>query len=133
MLRPVMPLTDRAYRRLLTEAEHEIRKTLRALPPLLREKADAVPIICERVPSPEVQGEEVEPDTLGLFIGEAFPEAYAGSHALPAQVILYLENIWEYVHHDPEFYREEVRRTLLHELGHYLGLDEDDLADRDLD
>jgi len=28
---------------------------------------------------------------------------------------------------------EEVRRTYLHELGHYLGLDEEALAERDLD
>jgi predicted Zn-dependent protease with MMP-like domain len=34
---------------------------------------------------------------------------------------------------DAATFREEVRRTYLHELGHYLGLDEDDLADRDLD
>ena len=28
---------------------------------------------------------------------------------------------------------EQVRRTLLHEIGHYLGMDEDRLADLDLD
>jgi predicted Zn-dependent protease with MMP-like domain len=30
-------------------------------------------------------------------------------------------------------FQEEVRRTYLHELGHYLGLDEEALAERDLD
>ena len=33
---------------------------------------------------------------------------------------------------DETTYRQEVRTTLLHELGHYLGLDEDDLDDRGL-
>lgn len=133
MLCSVMPLPAHQFRRLLLAAEKEIERTMRSLPAPLREKAKLVPIICERAPSPEVQSENIEPDTLGLFVGEAFPDAYAGAHDLPAQVILYLENIWDYANHDPDFYREEVRRTLLHELGHYLGLDEDDLAERELD
>jgi hypothetical protein len=38
-----------------------------------------------------------------------------------------------FAEHDREEYREEVRTTYLHELGHYLGLDEEALAERDLD
>lgn len=52
---------------------------------------------------------------------------------MPPQIILFLENIWEYAEGDAGVYRVEVRTTLLHELGHYLGLDEDDLAERGLD
>lgn len=128
-----MPLPQHQFKRLLHAATQEIERTLAALPRPLREKASALPILLERVPSPEVQAEHVAPDTLGLFVGETFRDAYAGAHDLPAQVILYLENIWDYAHHEPGLFREEVRRTLLHEMGHYLGLDEDDLADRDLD
>lgn len=128
-----MPLPRHQFNRLLRAAAKEVERTLAALPRPLREKAAGVPVLLERVPTPDVQAEQVEPDTLGLFVGETFKDAYAGAHHLPAQVILYLENLWEYANHDPGFFREEVRRTLLHELGHYLGLDEDDLADRDLD
>ena len=32
-----------------------------------------------------------------------------------------------------EFFRDEVHTTYLHELGHYLGLDEDDLTERGLE
>ncbi len=110
-----------------------MNKTLRQLPPALRDKARGVPVVYEPRPDPELAREGIESDTLGLFVGETFRDAYAGAHDLPAQVILYLLNIWEYANHDAGFYREEVRRTLLHELGHYLGLDEDELADRDLD
>ena len=46
---------------------------------------------------------------------------------------LFLENIWDYAGRDTAAYREEVRVTYVHELGHYLGLDEDDLEVRDLD
>ena len=34
---------------------------------------------------------------------------------------------------DREWLAEEIRVTVLHEIGHFLGLDENDLADRDLD
>jgi predicted Zn-dependent protease with MMP-like domain len=40
------------------------------------------------------------------------------------RIRLFLDNLWDYAEHDRETYREEVRITLLHELGHYLGLDE---------
>lgn len=121
------------FKQLLAIADDEIKHTLAGLPPILKTKADALPILCEAKPSAAVQADNILPDTLGLFVGEPYPDAYAGAHNLPAQIILYLENIWEYANHDEEFYREEITRTLLHELGHYLGLDEDDLADRDLD
>ena len=52
---------------------------------------------------------------------------------LPPQIILFLENIWELAEEDEAVYREEIRTTLLHELGHYLGLDEIDLEERGLD
>ncbi len=121
------------FHRLLVAAEREVNRTLRALPPVLREKARAVPVVYEARPDPALKEDGIEPDTLGLFVGETYRDAYAGSHDLPAQVILYLENIWEYAQHESDLFREEVRRTLLHELGHYLGLDEEDLADRELD
>jgi len=52
---------------------------------------------------------------------------------MPPQIILFLENLWDFAEGDEEMFREEVATTLLHELGHYLGLDEDDLTDRGLE
>ena len=128
-----MPMRPHQFRRLLIAAEQEVQQTLRALPTPVREKAKRVPVLYERVPSPGMEQDGIASDTLGLFVGETYRDAYAGAHDLPAQVLLFLENIWEYANHDPEIFREEVHRTLLHEWGHYLGLDEEDLADRDLD
>jgi predicted Zn-dependent protease with MMP-like domain len=51
---------------------------------------------------------------------------------LPPQIILFLDNLWDFAEGDPEVYRDEVQATYLHELGHYLGLDEIDLDDRGL-
>ena len=44
------------------------------------------------------------------------------------RIRLFLDNLWEDCDRDLETFRDEVRITLLHELGHYLGLDEDQVA-----
>jgi predicted Zn-dependent protease with MMP-like domain len=75
----------------------------------------------------------LEHDLLGLFDGPAYGEELAVSDATPPQIFLYLENLLDYAEGDPALFREEVRLTYLHELGHYLGWDEDDLAARGLD
>jgi predicted Zn-dependent protease with MMP-like domain len=72
-----------------------------------------------------------ESDLLGLFVGPSFGDE--GKVPLPPQIILFLENLWEMAEEDDAFYREEVRTTYLHELGHYLGLDEIDLEERGLE
>jgi len=111
-------------------AREEVTGTLAALPADLKTRADALPIVCERVPAAAIIADGFEPDILGLFVGHEFAEE---AHAvLPAQILLFLENIWEMVEGDEEEFRFEVRTTLMHELGHYLGLDEDDLDARGL-
>lgn len=111
-------------------AREEITDTLSGLPADLKQRANALPIVCERVPSQAILDDGFEPDILGLFVGHDFAEE---DHAIiPAQILLFLENIWDMVEGDEEEFRFEVRTTLMHELGHYLGLDEDDLDARGL-
>lgn len=118
---------------LLDIANAEVRKTLHQLPPPLQSRADALPCTYETRPSPALQEDGIPPDTLGLFVGEEWAEAGSTLTPLPAQIILFLENLWEFADEDESIYRDEVRTTYLHELGHYLGLDEIDLEDRGLD
>ena len=49
------------------------------------------------------------------------------------RIRLWLGNILDYAGGDPAIFREEIRTTLLHEIGHVLGWDEDDLEARGLD
>ena len=114
-------------------AEAEVRDTLRALPRPLRERAQALPVTCEHQPNPWLVDDGIQPDTLGLFVGEPFAESGLTTEPLPSQIILFLDNLWDFAEGDEEIYREEVRTTYLHELGHYLGLDELDLEDRGLE
>jgi predicted Zn-dependent protease with MMP-like domain len=114
-------------------AEEEVREILRSLPPELRERAVKLPLCFELVPNEKWVEDGIEPDTLGLFVGEAFPDGVFGGVNLPAQIILFLENLWEMAEGEEETFRLEVRRTYLHELGHYLGLDEFGLEERGLE
>ncbi len=110
-------------------AEVEIRTLMRALPPPLRARATEVAVICAEWPGPEAEG--LCGNLLGLFRGETCA-APAGACLAPTEITLYLANLRRAAAGDPRRFRQEVRTTLLHELGHYLGLDEKDLAFRDL-
>ena len=121
------------WARLQGLAREEVEATLASLPAPLRARAGALPVTVERRPSPALCDDGIEPDTLGLFTGPEFAFEPTSSVPLPPQIILFLENLWEESEADETIFREEVRTTYLHELGHYLGLDEDDLFDRGLD
>ena len=112
-------------------ALEEIETTLEELPAPLREQANQLPVILERVPNIELQAEGIEADTLGLFTGSEMGDE--DSTILPSQIILFLENLWIFAEADEEVFCDEVRTTFLHELGHFLGLGEDDLTERGLD
>jgi predicted Zn-dependent protease with MMP-like domain len=114
-------------------ALEEVEATLAELPAPLREKAQALPVTLERRPNAAHRRDGIEPDTLGLFVGSEFAFEETSPLPLPPQIILFLENIWEQAAADEELFREEVRTTYMHELGHYLGLDENDLYDRGLE
>jgi len=66
-----------------------------------------------------------------LFVGPEFSQEEAVP--MPPQIILFLENIRDMTGGDENTYCDEVHTTLLHELGHYLGLDEDELSERGLE
>lgn len=114
-------------------ADEETRTVFDALPPDLRACLATLAVTLDPRPTPD---EEIEPgdrDTLlGLFTGPAYAEAADDPDPLPSAIRLFIENLRDEAGNDPARFRQEVRTTLLHELGHYLGLDEDGLADRGL-
>jgi predicted Zn-dependent protease with MMP-like domain len=110
-----------------------VKATLAELPAPLREWAQPLPVTFERRPNAAHRRDGIEPDTLGLFVGSEFAYEETSTLPLPPQIILFLENIWDQAEADDALFRDEVRTTYLHELGHYLGLDEDDLFQRGLE
>ena len=114
-------------------AEAEVGEVLNSLPEPLRERAAKLPVTYQPVPTPALVADGIEPDTLGLFVGPEFGYEVASVAPVASQIFLFGNNLWEMAEGDSEIFRDEVRTTLLHELGHYLGLDEQDLTDRGLD
>jgi predicted Zn-dependent protease with MMP-like domain len=110
-----------------------VREALDELPGPFRERLENVAVVVEDAPA---KGRDE--DLLGVFEGtprteQSFFEASAG----PARVVLFQKNIEDYARDIAQeegvpvdaVIREEVRLTVLHELGHYFGLDEDALED----
>ena|SRR5215831_9161474 len=112
-------------------AMEEVDATLDALPAPLRERAENLPVTLEPQPNVAQRRDGIQSDVLGLFVGAEFADQEGTG--LPPQIILFLQNIWEQAEEVEELFREEVHKTYLHELGHYLGLDEDGLIQRGLE
>ena len=112
-------------------AERQVEATLAQLPGPLREQAQKLPVTFEPKPNAGLQADGIEADTLGLFTGHEYADT--GAEVLPPQIILFLENLWDFAEGDEEVFCEEVHTTFLHELGHFFGLDEDDLTARGLE
>jgi len=121
-----------AFAQLLDLAQAEVRTTIAALPDKLRDPAQSLPVTYEPRPTAEMAEDEITTDTLGLFCGEALNDL-PSNHPVPNQIILFLENLWDFAEGDEEIFLDEVQVTYLHELGHYFGFDEEDLAERKLD
>jgi predicted Zn-dependent protease with MMP-like domain len=121
------------FRQLTTIAGKVVAATQHRLPPTVREPALRVPVCYERQPNNDILAVGWEPDILGLFVGPPHSADPGDPEPLPPQILLFLENIWDYAEGDEKVYRDEVRVTYLHELGHYLGWDESDLETRGLD
>ena len=115
-------------------AKTEVEALRLQLPREMARRAAEVPVVMLPRPTKAmVRDDGVDPDLLGLFVGPNCAEGVESGDPLPPEILLFLENLWDYADGDEELFREEVRVTYYHELGHYLGLEEDDLEDRGLE
>jgi predicted Zn-dependent protease with MMP-like domain len=113
--------------------EELVEAALAELPERAQKLLENVPVMVEALPSEEVVADGFDPRGLGLFAGIPFPEqsTLSGPPHLEA-VFLYQRNI-ERVARSTAEVEAEIRTTLLHETGHFFGLDEEDLAELGLD
>jgi len=101
--------------------EDHVRAALDELPPDLASALTNVAVVVEDE-NPE------DPDLLGLYHGVPLPERGDMAGLPPDTISIYripLEDSFP----DPEELRSEIRVTVLHELAHHFGLDEDRLAE----
>ncbi len=118
--------------------EAVVEESLREMHPSIRAYLSQVPILLEEVPEEDVCFDFEPPaapgEILGYFSGYSLAERSMDnpwSH-LPSAIVLFRRNL-QRLAFDREHLIQELRVTVFHEVGHYLGLDEDDLADRGLD
>ena len=93
--------------------EEHVRRALDALPPELARGLENVAVVVE-------EENAADPDLLGLF--EEAPY-------MPAKVTIYRRPLEAEFGHDPTLLEHEIRVTVLHELAHFFGIDEERLAE----
>jgi predicted Zn-dependent protease with MMP-like domain len=100
---------------------------LAELPGRARELLRGVPIVIAELPAEaDVEG-GLDPRALGLFSGTAYPDdSHLGGQPGLTQIVLFRRNL-ERVGGDDDELREEVRITMLHETGHFFGMDDEGL------
>ena len=101
--------------------DDHVRAALDELPPHIAAALENVAIVVEDE-NPD------DPDLLGLYHGVPLPERGDTAGMLPDKISIYRVPLEESFP-DPDDLREEIRITVLHELAHYFGLDEDRIAD----
>lgn len=126
-----VPLDDATVSRITDEV-------ISLLHPSLQKYLDSVAILVDEFPPEEVLGDFDPParpaELLGSFTGHSLPErsGMAPWTTLPATIVLYRRNLSR-IAADHDELVDQLRVTLLHEIGHFLGLDEEDLEERGLD
>ena len=101
--------------------EDHVRAALDSLPPHIAAALRNVAVVVEEE-HPE------DPDLYGYYEGVPLPERGDMAGQLPDRIAIYrrpLEEDFE----DPAELEHEIRVTVLHELAHYFGVDEDRIAE----
>jgi predicted Zn-dependent protease with MMP-like domain len=115
-----------------------VEETIRELHPTIQEFLSNVALVLEELPD-EALCREFDPpmppsEILGWFGGPTTHELAGASSwgSLPPTIVFFRKNL-ERIASDRERMITELRITVFHEIGHFLGLDEEDLAERGLD
>ena len=102
--------------------EEHVRRAIDSLPDDLREAMSNVAIL--------VEDENAEdPDLYGLYTGVALTERTSDYSGLPDTIEIYRRPLEEDFGDDPEELEHEIRVTVLHEIGHHFGIQEDRLRE----
>jgi predicted Zn-dependent protease with MMP-like domain len=132
-LAPLLHLIDTGIAVNHPEIRKEVIAILDRLPKRFREGLRNVEIVVEKRPSAELlRAEGLDPrrDTLyGLYQGVPLPErSQFDLPMLPDKITIFSEPLLEDFP-DHEELRSEIRLTVLHEIAHYFGINEAEIAD----
>jgi len=108
--------------------EQTVKEVVESLPVELKERLENVAFIIEENPStiPE-EWENEKGDLLGLYHGVSKKDrGFWYGNTLPDRIIIYQKPL-ERISAGLEELRENIRQTVIHEIGHYFGFDEEEL------
>lgn len=115
------------------EFEDVVQEALRTVPRPFREAMQNVAIIVEDEPARELLAEAgIRPPgtLLGLYQGVPLPErSSAYGNALPDRITLFQGPLERYAGHRPGELERQIWETLVHEIGHYFGMSEEEIAE----
>ena len=119
---------------LLDRIENAAVAALEELPMEFRQRVAHVPIVLEPRPSIALVREGFDPRSYGLFEGPGlFDDGILdGAVAGPTRIVIYTSNLLADFEEDEEL-AEQVRITVLHEVGHFFGMSEEDMERLGLD
>lgn len=103
--------------------ERAARETIEGLPEEFGERLRNVPVLLEPRPSRSLVETGFDPRAYGLFEG---PEHGRDDVPAPTRIVLFTANLL--ANFSPDELEDQVETTVLHEVGHYFGLDEDDMV-----
>lgn len=107
--------------------ETTAEEILARVPLEFREHLRNLPIVLEARPHPDIVRDGFDPRALGLFEGTEHGHSKSGEPILaPTRIVLFHANLLADFP-DREQLAEEIEITMLHEIGHFFGLDEDDV------
>lgn len=114
--------------------ERLVRRALDRLPEPFQEHLDNVSVVIAEAPDRELleamgyDPEDPEDMLFGLYEGVPLTERRHDDVLLPDQITIFRRPLLEWAESEAEIV-EEVRVTVLHEIGHFFGLDEDRLEE----
>jgi predicted Zn-dependent protease with MMP-like domain len=110
--------------------DRAVEQALAAVPAEFRPHLDNVMVEVRGRPDAKLMREEEVPDDiLGLYLGVPLEDkALDGPAALPDRILIFRDNLCEMCADWDELV-DEIRITVLHEIGHHFGLDEDRLSE----
>lgn len=110
-----------------------VTRAIDTIPPHFAREIRNVAIVVEDEPSPDLLDEmDMGPDEvlLGLYQGTPLPERqWDYGNALPDKITLFQRSIEDECDGDEECVVMEIGDTLIHELGHYFGMSEDEIME----
>ena len=114
------------------EFEHIVTTAIESLPPRFARHLDNLEVVIEDAPSHEALrslGLDPRRDTLfGLYDGLSVAERIDAQLPMPDRIIIYFKPLVQSFR-SPARLRREITLTLLHEIGHAFGLDDEDMGE----